>query len=63
MRVFYWTEPWGTTGRRFYQADSKDNFAAEVATHGVTKEAVIEMIDAGYQEISPTTAQILGLPT
>jgi hypothetical protein len=63
MRVFYWTEPFADMPARFYQADSEENWAAEVSPQGVTKEAIVEMIDNGHIEISATTAYKLGLPT
>ncbi len=63
MKVFYWTEPLAEHGRRFYQADEENNFAAEVPGHNVGPDMLRAMLNDGFIEISSDTAYKLGLPS
>ena len=63
MKVFYWTQPLAEYQRRFYQATTEDNFAAEVPAYSVGPDMIKAMLDDGFTEISFDTAYKLGLPT
>lgn len=63
MKVFYWSPSLAGYPRRFFQADSGENFAAEVPIHNVGPEMLAAMLEAGFVEISHDTAYLLGLPT
>ena len=62
MKCFYWTAAWADQPSRFYQVDTEQNFVAEVAVIGVTKQAIVDMLDEGHVEISSATAYKMGLP-
>lgn len=63
MKVFYWTDPWATEGRRFYLVNTETESAMEIRVSEVDKGYLLCVLKDGFTEISATTAYKMGLPT
>jgi hypothetical protein len=63
VKVFYWTERSNFAPSQFIQVNTKTEGVYIIDEAGVTKGNIIEMLEEGHIEISPSTAFKMGLPT